>query len=386
MSIYFDNSATTKVDSRVYDKMLPFFKEKYGNPSSIHIIGRVIRPEIDAAREKIANLIKSDADEIIFTASGTEANNIAIKRGAKASLHKGKHIITSVIEHKAVLEPCHALEREGYEVTYIDVNSNGIIDLDKLKQSIRKDTVLISVMLANNEIGTIQPIKEIANIAHDHSIYVHTDAVQAIGKIKVDISDLGVDMLTLSGHKIYAPKGIGVLYIDKELQTNIAPLINGGSQEFGLRAGTENVPYIIALSEACDIIDKEMTQEVKHIKTLRDHFEARLLSEISDTYINGDIINRVVSISNITFRFIEGEALMAYAQEICCSAGSACTSSSSSPSHVLNAIGVDPIDYHGALRFSFGRYNNVEEVDKSIEILKSAVLKLRAMSPLLNRN
>ncbi len=385
MAIYFDNSATTMVDPIVRDAMIPFFTELYGNPSSIHSIGRVVRPHVDAARESVAKLLNADANEIIFTASGTESDNLAIISTARALKHKGKHIITSVIEHKAVLETCKYLEaEEGFEVSYIPVDNGGLLDMDAYKAALRDDTILVSIMFANNEIGTVQPIKEIATLASEKGAIVHTDAVQAVGKIDINVSELGIHMLSFSGHKIYAPKGIGALYIDSELREKIQPLIHGGQQEGGLRAGTENIPYIVGLGKACEILNERIQDDIAHTKALRDRFEERVLAEIPETYVNGCREKRVPSISDITFRFIEGEALMVYARDICCSAGSACTSVSSSPSHVLSAININEIDFHGALRFSFGRFNTMEEVEKAVDILIESVAKLRMMSPLYN--
>lgn len=386
MAIYFDNSATTKVDPKVVEAMVPFFSELYGNVSSIHSIGRQVRPYEEQARKSVAKLINADPEEIVFTASGSESDNLAIIATARAYKHKGKHIITSAIEHKAVLETFKFLEHEeGFEVTYLPVDKYGVIDMDYFKKSLRDDTTFISVMLANNEIGTIEPVKEIASIASKKGIIVHTDAVQAVGKMNIDVNDLGVHMLTFSGHKIYAPKGIGVLYIDIELREKIHPIIHGGQQEGGLRAGTENIPYIVGLGKACDILLEQQDTEILHIKKLRDTFEKKVLETIPDTYINGHPELRVPSISDIVFRYIEGEALMVYAREVCCSAGSACTSASTNPSHVLSAIHVDDVDIHGALRFSFGRFNTMEEVDKAVEVLKESVEKLRKMSPLYNK-
>ena len=386
MAIYFDNSATTKVDPGVVEAMVPFFSELYGNVSSIHSIGRQVRPYEEQARKSVAKLINADPEEIVFTASGSESDNLAIIATARAYKHKGKHIITSAIEHKAVLETFKFLEHEeGFEVTYLPVDKYGVIDMDYFKKSLRDDTTFISVMLANNEIGTIEPIKEIASIATKKGIIVHTDAVQAVGKMNIDVNDLGVHMLTFSGHKIYAPKGIGVLYIDIELREKIHPIIHGGQQEGGLRAGTENIPYIVGLGKACDILLEQQDTEILHIKKLRDTFEKKVLETIPDTYINGHPELRVPSISDIVFRYIEGEALMVYAREVCCSAGSACTSASTNPSHVLSAIHVDDVDIHGALRFSFGRFNTMDEVDKAVEVLKESVEKLRKMSPLYNK-
>jgi len=384
MSIYLDNSATTPIDPRIVDVMMPYFKEKYGNPSSIHSEGRIVREDMDKAREDVASLIGASFDEIIFTASGSESDNMALKGIAFGLKHKGRHIITSKIEHKAILETCKYLENEGFEVTYLPVSNEGVVNIDDFKKSLREDTILVSIMLANNEVGSIQPIEEIAGICSSRGVYVHTDAVQAVGKMPVDVTDLGVHLLTFSGHKIYAPKGIGVLYVDESLKDFIVPVIHGGHHEFGLRAGTENVPYIVGLAEACNIIKDQLHADMEHVGKLRDLFEKRVLDEIPDTYVNGSIEKRVCSISNITFKYIEGEALMVYASDICCSTGSACTSDSVDASHVLYAIGADPVDMHGALRFSFGRFNTEDEVNKAVDILKENVQKLRQMSPLLS--
>ena len=384
MPIYLDNSATTPVDPRVYEAMIPYFKEKYANPSSIHTMGREVRDDIEKAREKVASLINADANEIIFTGSGTESDNIAIKGIAFGFESKGKHIITTKIEHKAVLSSCACLEKRGFEITYLSVDENGVIDLEELKQAIREDTILISIMLANNEIGTIEPIKEVVEIARKNNIIVHTDAVQAMGKMKVDVAELGVNLLTFSGHKIYAPKGIGVLYVDEELKELIAPIIHGGSQEFAIRPGTENVPYIIGISKACELLEAELDETINKITDLRDLFEDKVLIHGKNVYVNAVGAERVGSISNISFKHIEGEALMLYAHEVCCSTGSACTSDSVDASHVLYAIGVDAVDAHGSLRFSFGKFNTEEEVLRAAEIINENYEKLKAMSPLLN--
>lgn len=385
MTIYFDNSATTPIDPRVLEEMMPYFKDKFANPSSIHKLGRMVREDINVAREIVASLINADEDEIIFTGSGSESDNLAIKGVAFARKNKGNHIITSSIEHKAVLQTCKWLENYGFDVTYLPVDRNGLINLDELKSHIKNSTILISIMLANNEMGVLQPIKEIAEIAKSKDIIIHTDAVQAVGKMKVDVIDLGVDLLTFSGHKIYAPKGIGVLYISDYLKDEIYPLIHGGGHEFGLRAGTENVPYIMGLAKACDIINEELSDEIKKIREMRDKFEVLILKNIPHTYINGYNAPRICNISNVVFKYIEAEALMVYASDICCSAGSACTSDEG-PSHVLKAMNMDPIDLHGSLRFSFGRFNNIGEVGSAVEILKDSVAKLREFSPLYNKN
>lgn len=385
MPIYLDYSATTPMDPAVFEAMKPFFMEKFANPSSIHSLGRTVRDDVEDARETVAKSLGASAHEIIFTASGTAADNMAIRCTAEMLKGKGKHIITTAIEHKAILESCKLMEKQGFDVTYLPVEKNGIVSLKAVKEAIRPDTILISVMLVNNEIGTIQPVKEISEIAKKNGILVHTDAVQAMGKMKIDVGELGVDMLTISGHKLCGPKGIGALYIDENIKADFKPLIVGGAQEFGLHAGTEAVPNIIGLAKSCEIIMETLEKETAHIRKLRDLFENRLIDEVGDVYINGDREKRVCSVTNIAFRYIEAEALMIYADEVCCSTGSACSSESVDASHVLYAIGVDPVDLHGALRFSFGRFNTEAEVNRAVDILKESALKLRAMSPLINK-
>jgi len=382
MAIYLDYSATTPVDPRVYESMIPYFKEKFANPSSIHSLGRAVREDVDKARETIAKLIGAESAEIIFTGSGSASDNMAIRGIAETHRSKGNHIITSAIEHKAILQTCHYLEKHGYEVTYLPVDKDGLVSVKDFENAVKDSTILVSIMLANNEVGSIQPIKEIAEIAKKRGIVVHTDAVQAVGKMKIDVGELGVDMLTFSGHKLCAPKGIGVLYIDERLKDSMIPLVFGGSQEFGLRAGTENVAGIVGLATACQIINDNLDSEIAHIKGLRDLFEKRILTEIPKTYVNGGTEHRVCSMTNIAFKYIEAEALMIYADEICCSTGSACTSDSVDASHVLNAIGTDPVDLHGSLRFSFGRFNTEEEINTAVDMIKESIVKLRAMSPL----
>lgn len=385
MPIYLDNSATTPVDPRVVEAMMPYFKESFANPSSIHTMGREIREDVEKARETVAALINAEASEIIFTGSGTESDNLAIKGVAYAFKSKGKHIITTGIEHKAVLEACKFLEKEGFEVTYLKVGADGIISVDDFKASIRKDTILVSIMLANNEIGTIQPVKKIAEIARSKGIIVHTDAVQAVGKMTVDVSEMGVHLMTFSGHKIYAPKGIGVLYIEDDLKNKIIPAIHGGAQEYAVRPGTENVPYIMGLAKACEILSEQLDDDIKHTTDLRDLFEKKVVSDEKETYANVADSDRIGSISNITFKYIEGEALMVYSSEVCSSTGSACSADSVDASHVLYAIGISTVDAYGSLRFSFGRFNTEEEILRAADIMNDSSAKLRAMSPLLNR-
>jgi cysteine desulfurase len=382
MAIYLDYSATTPVDKRVFEAMIPFFTEKFANPSSIHILGREVREDVEEARAIVAKSINCEPDEVVFTASGTAADNLAVKGIADALGHKGRHIITTAIEHKAILETCKRLEKQGFDVTYLPVSKDGVISVEDFKNALRDDTILVSVMLVNNEVGTVQPVKEIAAIAREKGIVVHTDAVQAMGKMPVDVSELGVQLLSFSGHKINAPKGIGVLYIDENLKDLIVPIVCGGSQEFGIRAGTENVANIVGIAKACEILMEEGEEEVKRVRRLRDLFEKQVLERVSETYVNGGGAERVCSISNIAFRYIEGEALMVYAYEVCCSTGSACTSDSVDASHVLYAMNADPVDMHGSLRFSFGRFTTEEEVNKAVEMVCSSANKLRAMSPL----
>ena len=382
MPIYLDYSATTPVDPRVFDAMTPYFKEKFANPSSIHTMGREIRDDVEKAREEVAKCINASPDEIIFTPSGTASDNLAIMGMAKTLSRKGKHIITSSIEHKAVLQACKEMEKQGFEVTYLPVTADGMVEFDTFKDAVRDDTSLVTIMTANNEVGTIQPIKKISEYCINHGIYIHTDAVQALGKIPIDVNDLGVHMLTFSGHKICAPKGVGVLYIDENIKDELEPVIVGGSQEYGLSAGTENVANIIAVAEACRIIGENFDEESARVKALRDMFEEKLTADTDDIYVNGHKHCRIGSLSNLAFKYIEGEALMIYAQEVCCSTGSACTSESVDASHVLYAMGVDPVDAHSSLRFSFGRFSTEEEVLKAVDILKTSYDKLRQMSPL----
>ena len=380
--IYFDNAATTKIDDRVLEVMLPYLKDNYANASAIYKMGKEARKVIEDARSFIAETFNCNKDEIYFTSGGSESDNTALKGIAYANKDKGKHIITSKIEHPAILETCKSLSKEGFEITYLNVDENGIIDLEELERSIRKDTILISIMFANNEIGTIEPIKEIGLIAKKHNIYFHTDAVQAVGNIKIDVQKMNIDSLSLSAHKFHGPKGIGVLYMKKGIKFN--PLINGGHQERSKRAGTENVAYIVGLKEALNIAYKEMDEKNKKVKELRDYYFKEIEKRIPYIKINGDLKNRLPGNANISFRFIEGEGLLLNLDNkgICASSGSACTSGSLDPSHVLLAIGLPHEIAHGSLRISIGKYNTKEEVDYLIESLVEIVERLRNMSPL----
>ena len=381
-NIYFDNAATTKIDENVLSKMMPYLKENYGNASAIYKLGKESSKAVDDARSYIAELFNCSKDEIYFTSGGSESDNTALKGIAYANKSKGKHIITSKIEHPAILETCKSLEKDGFEITYLNVDENGIVDLNELKNSIREDTILISIMFANNEIGTIEPIEEIGAIAHEHGVYFHTDAVQAVGNIRIDVQKLNINSLSLSAHKFYGPKGIGVLYMKKGIKFN--PLINGGHQEKSKRAGTENVAAIVGLKEALKLSYEDLEEKNKKIQELRDYYFDEVQKKIPYIKINGDLKNRLPGNANISFRFIEGEGLLLNLDNkgICASSGSACTSGSLDPSHVLLAIGLPHEIAHGSLRISIGKYNTKEEVDYLVESLVEIVNRLRNMSPL----
>ncbi|MCX7720297.1 MAG: cysteine desulfurase NifS [Dictyoglomus thermophilum] len=379
--VYLDYAATTPIRKEVYEEMKLFLKEKFGNPSSIHNFGREVKKAIEEAREKIAKAIGAESDEIIFTSGGTESNNMAIKGVAFALSHKGRHIITSQIEHHAVLEPCHFLEKIGFEITYLPVDKEGYVDPDDLKKAIRKDTILISIMHANNEIGTIEPIREISNIAKEHDIYFHTDAVQTVGHIPVNVNDLGVDLLSLSAHKFYGPKGIGALYIRKG--TRIEPIIHGGSQENNKRAGTENVAGIIGMGKALELAISEMEKEQKRLTELRDYFINQVEKRIPEVYLNGPRVNRLPNNINFSFAQVEGETLLLHLdlEGIAVSTGSACSSKSLEPSHVLSAIKLPAKLAQGSIRFTIGLYTQKEDLDYTIKVLENTIEKLRSISP-----
>lgn len=384
-NIYFDNAATTKLDDEVLKEMLPYLKDNYGNPSSIYKLGREARKAIEDSREKIAKVLNCKANEIYFTAGGSESDNTAIKGIAKANKKRGNHIITSKIEHPAVLETCKQLEKEGFEITYISVDEKGIVDLEELKKSIKPTTILITIMFANNEIGTIQPIEEIGKIAKENNIYFHTDSVQAVGSIKIDVQKLKIDSLSLSGHKFYGPKGVGALYVKTGVP--FEKFISGGHQERNKRAGTENVAGIVGIGKAIELAYENLDEYNKKIKELRDYYVKQVEEKIPYIKINGDMEKRLPGNSNISFRFIEGEGLLLNLdlKGICASSGSACTSGSLDPSHVLLAIGLPHEIAHGSLRVSIGKYNTKEEIDYLIENLMEIVTRLREMSPLWER-
>lgn len=381
-SFYFDNSATTRMDDRVFEVMRPFFGEAYGNASSIYGLGREARKAVEDARERVAGVLNCKPSEIYFTAGGSESDNTAIKGIAREYKNKGNHIITSKIEHPAVLETCKELEKKGFEVSYIPVDKYGIVDLEELKKEIRPTTILISIMFANNEIGTIEPIKEIGKIAKENGIFFHTDAVQAAGCMKIDVQDLNIDSLSISGHKFYGPKGVGILYMKSGIR--FQKLISGGHQERNKRAGTENVPGIVGIAKALELAQDSREEHNKKIKELRDYYEEQVKEKILYIKINGDTDQRLPGTSNISFRFIEGEGLLLNLdlKGICASSGSACTSGSLDPSHVLLAIGLPHEIAHGSLRISIGKYNTKEEIDYLVENLVEIVNRLREMSPL----
>lgn len=377
-NIYLDNGATTMVAKEVTKAMLPYFTEKYGNASSLHSLGQEAKEALEEAREVIAKSINADPSEIIFTSGGTESDNIAIQATVNMCVKKGNHIITSKIEHPAVQKTCNFLEHKGFKVTYIDVDKDGIIDPKKLEKAITKETVLVTIMHANNEIGTIQPIEEIGKLCKKHDIIFHTDAVQSYMKVPIDVKKQDIDMLSLSAHKIHGPKGIGALYIRKG--TKICPLSYGGSHEAGIRPGTENIPGAVGFAEAVklhkDSDNKKMTQH-------RDKLIKNIL-EIPESRLNGHKTKRLSNNVNITFNYIEGESLLLYLDEkgIAVSTGSACSSHSLEPSHVLTAIGLKPEESHGSIRITLSRYNTEEEINYTIEELKKVVEELRKLSPL----
>ena len=380
--IYFDHAATTPVKQEVLAAMLPYFSERFGNPSSIYSLGRENRKAIEDAREKVAKALNALPKEIFFTSGGSESDNWAIKGVAYANQTKGKHIITTNIEHHAVLNTCKYLERQGFEVTYIPVKENGIVDVEDIKQAIRPDTILISVMFANNEIGTIQPIKEIGALAKEKGIYFHTDAVQAIGNIPVDVKDMNIDLLSLSAHKFYGPKGVGVLYIRDGVR--IHSFIHGGEQERGKRASTENVAGIVGLGKAIEMANTNIDTYNEKLLKLRDRTISELLEKIPHSRLNGDAEKRLPGNVNISFEFVEGESILLSLdmKNICASSGSACTSGSLDPSHVLLAIGLPHEIAHGSLRLTFGEENTDSDIDYLVEVLPPIIEKLRAMSPL----
>ncbi len=378
--IYFDNNATTPVAPEVLDEMLPYLREFYGNPSSMHTFGGQLHRKIEDARAKVADLIGAEPEEIIFTSCGTESDNTALMSTVESYPQK-RHVITTRVEHPAVLNFCKHLSRKGYRVTFLSVDNSGRLDMDEFLKAADDDTAVVSIMYANNETGVIFPIPEIGDILRKRGIVFHTDAVQIAGKVSLNIKELHINMLSISGHKLHAPKGVGALYVRKG--TRFYPYIIGGHQERGRRAGTENVASIIALGRACELAKEHLGKEADYLRRLRDKLEGALLKLCPDTQINGDVENRLPNTTNISFKYVEGEAILLRLDEygICASSGSACTSGSLEPSHVLRAMGVPYAAIHGSIRFSLSRYNTEEEVDKVIEVMPSIIKELRTLSP-----
>jgi cysteine desulfurase len=380
--IYMDHSATSPVDPEIFKAMEPYFVNSYGNASTLYSLGREARKAMEDGRMKVASLIGADPTEVIFTSGGTESDNIAIKGTAYKLRKKGNHIITSNIEHPAVDETCKYLEKNGFEVTYLPAGEEGIVKVEDLEKAITDKTILITIMHANNEIGTVQPIKEIGEVARKYKIYFHTDAVQSVGKIPVNVDDLNVDMLSLSSHKLYGPKGIGALYVKKGVR--LEPIIHGGGHEKGLRPGTENVAGIVGIGKACEIAEENMDENINKISSIRDKIIEKVLSEVEQSYLNGHPTKRLPN--NINFRFtgIEGESLVLHldAKGIAASTGSACSSKKLEPSHVLMALGLKEVDAHGSLRLTLGKENKDEEIDYVVESIKDTVSTLRKLSPL----
>jgi len=380
--IYLDYAATTPTHPLVLKAMLPWFTDGFGNPASIHSFGQETKGAIEEAREKVAGLVGAKSDEIVFTGSGTEADNFAIKGVAYAKEHEGKHIITTAIEHHAVIEPCKFLEKRGFKVTYLSVDGDGLVDLEEVKEAITDETILISVMHANNEIGTIEPIQEIGRIAKDREICFHTDAVQTVGHLPVDVDELKVDLVSISAHKFCGPKGVGALYIRKG--TRIVPFMHGGEQEHGRRASTQNVPGIVGFGKACQLAQQEMGQEKERLETLRDKLINGILNRIDHVHLNGHPTQRLPNNVNISLEFVEGESILLNLDlvGIAASTGSACSSSVLEASHVLLALGLPHESAHSSLRLSLGQETTEKDVDYVLERLPQIVKKLRAMSPL----
>jgi len=382
-SIYLDMQATTPIDPRVLDAMMPHLTEGYGNPHSrTHVYGWEAMDAVEDARQKVADLIHADAKDIIFTSGATESNNIALKGVARFYKERKKHIITTVTEHKCVLDSCRALEQEGFEVTYLPVQKNGLVNLDLLRSAIREDTSIVSVMSVNNEIGVIQPLKEIGKICRENKVFFHTDCAQALGKIPLDVDDMNIDLMSMSGHKIYGPKGIGAIFIRRKPRVRVEPLQSGGGQERGIRSGTLPTALIAGFGKACEIAKDEMDRDTKHVRHLYERLFEGIKARVSDIFVNGDLEARYPGNLNISFAYVEGESLLMALKEVACSSGSACTSASLEPSYVLRALGVDEELAHTSLRFGIGRFTTEKEIDHTIELLAAHVNRLREMSPL----
>lgn len=383
--IYLDNHATTPVDPRVLAAMLPYFTEQFGNASSKnHAFGWEAEAAVDSAREQVAKLIGAgSAREIVFTSGATESDNLAIKGVAQAYRERGNHIVTCATEHKAVLDSCKALEKQGFKVTYLRVQTNGLLDLQRLEESLTDETILVSIMAANNEIGTIQPVEEIGRLTRKKGILFHTDATQAVGKIPINVDKMAIDLLSLTAHKIYGPKGVGALYVRGEKpRVKVTPMLDGGGHERGMRSGTLNVPGIVGLGIACELGQKEMGGEAERLMGLRERLRTGLVQQLEDVYINGDPGRRLPGNLNMSFAYIDGESLKMGLKEIAVSTGSACTSASLEPSHVLKALGLDDSLAHASIRFGVGRFNTAEEIEYTIGRVAEEVHRLRKISPL----
>lgn len=380
--VYLDHSATTPLRPEVLKAILPYLESRFGNASSIHGFGREAKVALEEAREKVAEVIHAASSEVFFTSGGTESDNLAIKGTAFANRKKGKHIITSEIEHHAVLESCKFLEKEGFEVTYLPVDSQGLVDPDDLKKAIRDDTTLVSIMHVNNEVGSIQPVEELCTIAKDKGAYFHSDAVQSVGKMRVNVQTSNVDMLSMSGHKIYGPKGVGVLYVRKGVR--ITPWTHGGHHERSRRAGTENVPGIVGFARALELMNQELEDRREQMKNLTETFYRKLVESIPDVVLYGDSDKRIPNILSLSFKGVEGESVILSLdlKGVAVASGSACTSGTLEPSHVLSAMGVPPEVAQGAVRFSFGRDNTMDDVEYVLSLLPEIVQRLRSISPL----
>jgi cysteine desulfurase len=384
MPVYMDNNATTRTDPRVVEAMLPYFTEKYGNAASRnHPFGWEAEAAVEEGREQIAGLIGASAKEVIFTSGATESNNLAIKGVAAMYKKKGNHIVTQATEHKAVLDTCKRLERDGYQVTYLPVDKFGLVSADQIREAITDKTVLVTIMAANNEIGTVQPIKAIGKLCKEKGVLFHTDAVQVVGKLPVDVEDMGIDLLSLTAHKLYGPKGIGALYVrKKDPRVRLEPQIDGGGHERGMRSGTLPVPLIVGLGKACEIARNEMGEESQRTFKLRERLRSRIMGELPETYLNGHPEHRLPGNANISFAYVEGEGLMMGIKDVAVSSGSACTSASLEPSYVLRALGVGDELAHSSIRFGIGRFNTEADVDFVADLVIREVSRLREMSPL----
>ena len=381
--IYLDYQATTPLDPRVLEAMMPYFTYKFGNPHSrSHAYGWEAEEAVEKARAQIGSIIGADEKEIIFTSGATESNNLAIKGVAEFYKDRRNHIVTLVTEHKCVLDTCRHLEQQGFTITYLPVKQNGIVDLDRLRETVTDKTSMVSIMAVNNEIGVIQPLKEIGAICRAKGAFFHTDAAQAVGKIKTDVKAMNIDLLSISGHKIYGPKGIGALYVRRRPRVRLVPLINGGGQERGMRSGTLPTPLCVGLGEACAIAEKEMPAEAERLRGLRDRFLKGIRAKLPEIYLNGDEEQRIPGNLNISFAYVEGESLIMGIKSLSVSSGSACTSASLEPSYVLRALGVEEEMAHTSLRIGFGRFTTTEEVDAAVNDIARHVSKLREMSPL----